>query len=103
MTMETIQLNHLNSAFRISGSEERRSLEISSVAVQKEPDASAILKLIVLDEKDVPIYSQELSDGGEVNSSIDINKEFAFYDHLTVRITADPESSPFKAALYLKS
>ncbi|WP_162054634.1 hypothetical protein [Pontibacter pamirensis] len=100
--METIHLNHLNSAFRISESEGRRSLEISSVSVEKEPDASATLKLIVLDEKDVPIYSQELSDGGEVHSSIDINQEFAFYDHLTVRIIAEPESSPFSATLTFK-
>lgn len=100
--METVHLNHLNSAIRIGGSEERRSLEISSVAVEKEPDASATLKLIVLDEKDVPIYSQELSDGGEVNSSIDINQEFAFYDHLTVRITSEPENSPFNATLHFK-
>ncbi|RDV14243.1 hypothetical protein DXT99_15745 [Pontibacter diazotrophicus] len=100
--MEIIHLNHLNSAFRISGSEERRSLKISSVSVEKETDASATLKLVVLDEKDVPVFSQELSDGGEVNSSIDIDQDFAFYDHLTVRITAEPKNSPFNATLNFK-
>lgn len=100
--MESIDLNHLNPLFKIKGNEERRSLEIISVAVEKEPDASATLKLIVLDEKDVPIFSQELSSGGEVKSSIDINKKFVFYDHLTVRITAEPDDVPFHAALHFE-
>ena len=97
--MEAIELNHLNSTFRIHGSEDKRSLEIRDVEVREWPQEKG-LKLLVLDEKDVPIYSQPLSSsqpGG--TGTIEVNKRFVFYDHIAVCLEADAVGSPFSAVV----
>jgi hypothetical protein len=97
--METSKLTHLNSSLRVEGSEKRRSLEIKQVQVLQPPQAdhAVKLKLQVLDEKDVTIYSQPLVPGGpHADTAVHIDQKFVFYDHLTVRVTADPEESAFE-------
>jgi hypothetical protein len=99
--METIRLNHLNNAFRLEGSEKRRNLELYSVSVQEWPAGEATLKLVVVDEKDVPIYSQPLAPSQQ-NEEISIGKTFGFYDHLSVQLRAEPDGSPFEALVHFK-
>ena len=99
--METIRLNHLNNAFRLEGSEKRRNLELYSVSVQEWPAGEATLKLVVVDEKDVPIYSQALAPSQQ-SEEISIGKNFGFYDHLSGQLRTEPEGSPFEAQVHFK-
>ncbi|MFD2247917.1 hypothetical protein [Pontibacter ruber] len=95
--MESLKLSHLNPSFRVEGSEKRRSLEIDHVLVTNPPQPSGKLKLMVLDEKDVTIYSQPLEqNSNQADAVVRIDKKFVFYDHLTVRVTSEPAESAFE-------
>ena len=94
--METIELNHLNSALRLSGSEKRRGITIETITVKKWPEAGENLKLLIIDEKEITIYSQPFSAAQrEEEQKIVIHKTFNFYDHLTVKVEAESGDSPF--------
>ncbi|MCJ8166021.1 hypothetical protein MKJ04_14335 [Pontibacter sp. E15-1] len=82
--METVKLTHFNSSFRIEGNNKRRSLEIKTIRLV-ERLAPANLKLLVLDEKDIPIFSQEILTAEQnQHTTVSLNKKFAFYEHLSV-------------------
>lgn len=96
--MEAIELNQLNSTFQVHGSEDKRSLEIKAIEVKEWPKAGRVLKLVVFDEKDVPIYSRQLqSFQPESTGTVTINQRFVFYDHISVRLEADTEGSIYSA------
>lgn len=93
--METVKLTHFNSSFRIEGNNKRRSLEIKTIRLV-ERLAPATFKLLVLDEKDMPIFSQEiLTADQDQHTTVYLNKRFAFYDHLSVCIRTTPSSAAF--------
>ena len=89
LLMETIELNQFNSSFRIEGNERTRSLEIMEV-VARNGDSTG-LNLLVIDEKDITIYTQPLNPSGETA----VGKRFAFYDHLSVKVEAETPDTPF--------
>jgi len=98
--MKAIEVNELNASFRLSGSEATRSLEIVTVVVDQWP-ATGELKLLVWDEKDVPIYSQVLDPAlADEAGAVEVNKRFVFYDHLSVQLVAEPPASPFAARVH---
>jgi len=98
--METIELNQYNASFRIHGSEDRKSLEVKSIFVQDWPASGGSINLLVLDEKDMTIYSQLLDSSlAEGANLIVINKRFAFYDHLSVLVKAEPLEMPFSVVV----
>ncbi|WP_161890136.1 hypothetical protein [Pontibacter russatus] len=104
--MENVKLNESNSSFHVSGSEAMRSLRIEQVWVRQWPERADEFKLIVLDEKDVPIYRQILhaQEAPETagTDTIAVGKEFAFYDHLSVVLTTEPGGVPFSAEIIFK-
>lgn len=103
--METIRLSHLNSSFRIEGKASRRSLELDKALVVKphQPNADVKLKIVVYDEKDIPIYSNRLvPDRQHADTWVHINERFAFYDHLTVCVKAEPADSEFEAEVVIR-
>lgn len=94
--MKTVELNELNPTLRIAGSESTRSMDIKNLTVKKWPGSDARIKLIVLDEKNIPIFSQVLDPNqAEDVGAVEVNKKFVFYDHLSVVVTAEPAESPF--------
>ncbi|GAA4435978.1 hypothetical protein GCM10023188_28480 [Pontibacter saemangeumensis] len=98
--MKTIELNHYNASFRVSGSEATRSLAIQSIMVKEWPEAASHLKLLVLDEKDIPIYSQVLdSPQAKEDAAIPVDKSFVFYDHLSVQVISEPAGMPFSVVV----
>lgn len=95
-TMKTIELTESNATLRLDGSEATRSMDIKSITVKKWPASEGHIKMIVLDEKDVPIYSQVLELSGAMeNGSVAINKRFVFYDHLSVQFLAEAAGEAF--------
>ena len=105
MFMETIRLSHLNSSFRIEGKTSRRSLELDKALVIKppQPNSDVRLKLLVYDEKDIPIYSNRLvPDKQNADTWVHIKERFVFYDHLTVCVKAEPSDSEFEAELVIR-
>ncbi len=71
-------------------------MDIKNLVVKKWPTSDARIKLIVLDEKDIPIYSHLLDPAqDEGTDTVEVNKKFVFYDHLSVVVTAEPAESPF--------
>ncbi|MBD1396463.1 hypothetical protein H9Q13_04745 [Pontibacter sp. JH31] len=103
--METIRLSHLNSSFRIEGKPARKSLELDKALVLKptQPNADVKLKIVVYDEKDIPIYSNRLvPDQQHADTWVRINERFVFYDHLTVRVKAEPADSAFEAEVIFR-
>ncbi|GAB3833873.1 hypothetical protein [Pontibacter rugosus] len=99
--MKTVELTESNATLRLEGSESTRSMDIKQVTVKKWPASGESLKLIVLDEKDIPIYSQllEPSQAPEDNI-ITIDKRFVFYDHLSVQLEAN--ASPFSVIIHFE-
>jgi hypothetical protein len=91
---ENIRLSNLNSTFVLEGNEQRRSIEIQSIAVEDgNPEQ---LQLVILDEKDIAIHTQPLGFNSEKEPvEIPINKIFAFYDHLSVCVKADSPETAF--------
>ena len=54
----------------------------------------------MLDEKDVPIYSQLLdSSQAKEDGAIPVGKRFVFYDHLSVQVLAEPAGAPFAVVI----
>ena len=100
--VKTILLNQFNTSFRIQGSEETRSLELKSILLKEWPEKGGSLKVIVLDEKDVPVFSQEIVPAQAAGvSTVEVNKKFVFYDHLTVLVTAEPAERVFSVEVNL--
>lgn len=98
--MKDIKLSQLNPAFRVSGSDTMRSLRLKRISVHLWPEPVEMFMLLVLDEKDVPIYRQVLHSSGRGDSgAIVVDKAFAFYDHLSVLVTTEPEGVPFSVAV----
>ncbi|GAB3200845.1 hypothetical protein ABID22_003180 [Pontibacter aydingkolensis] len=93
--MEAVNLNQHNSAFRIEGNEKTRSINLKSIHITKMPEKDTKLSLLVLDEKDIPIYNQMLD--VEKDNSVVIEKRFVFYDHLSVKVEADKIDTSFSA------
>lgn len=94
--MESIELTETNNTIRLDGSEATRSMDIKDVEVKKWPEAGGNIKLIVFDEKDVPIYSQALaSSQTKENEAIPVNRRFVFYDHLSVKFITETEGPTF--------
>lgn len=94
--MKSIELTETNNTIRLDGSEATRSMDIKDVMVKKWPEAGGDIKLIVFDEKDVPIYSQVLdSSQAKENEAIPVNRRFVFYDHLSVKFLAEAAEEPF--------
>ena len=83
-----------------------RSLRIENVCVRQWPEQADEFKLIVLDEKDVPIYRQVLraQEASEIagTGTVAVGKEFAFYSHLSVALTTEPGGVPFSAEVIFK-
>jgi hypothetical protein len=100
--METIELTEANAVLRIEGSKLTRSITLKSLEVKAWPE-SGNLKLIVLDEKDMPIFKEELKSGVESsNGLLVIDKRFAFYDHLSVNIVPEKEDLSFSVILHFE-
>lgn len=98
--MEDVKINQSNPSFRVSGSDARRSLRIESVRVHQWPEPVEEFKLLVLDEKDVPVYRQILSPTStEGTDTLVVGKEFGFYDHLSVLVTTEPSGSSFSVVV----
>ena len=94
--MKTITLNNYNATLRLHGSEETRSLELKTNTVTEWPATDEDLKLTVIDEKDVPIYSKHLQPSQHsTGEEIAIQERFVFYDHISVSITTDNPESTF--------
>lgn len=94
--MKTVQLNQYNTTFRVEGSEQTRSLEIKEVVARN--GASSSLNLLVIDEKDITIYSQPLNASGETA----VGKRFVFYDHLSVKVEAGTPDTPFTVEVHFE-
>ncbi|MFD2512461.1 hypothetical protein ACFSRY_01170 [Pontibacter locisalis] len=94
--MKTIELTETNATLRLDGSEATRSMDIKNITIKKWPATGGHIKMIVLDEKDVPIYSQvlELSEAME-NGAVAVNKRFVFYDHLSVQFMTETGEGSF--------
>ncbi|WP_439882769.1 hypothetical protein ACSX1A_06270 [Pontibacter sp. MBLB2868] len=94
--MESIELTETNNTIRLDGSKATRSMDIRNVELKKWPEAEGSIKLIVFDEKDVPIYSQVLEPSqAKENDAIVVGKRFAFYDHLSVKFLPVTEGDTF--------
>ncbi|MBC5991906.1 hypothetical protein [Pontibacter cellulosilyticus] len=101
--MKTISLNQYNSTFRIEGDEDTRSLTIASVTVNNATDNGAVLKLTVLDEKDIPIYNKLLKpEEVEEKDLIKVGERFVFYDHLSVRVEGEQPGTAFSVIVHYK-
>ncbi|MER2999206.1 hypothetical protein [Pontibacter populi] len=99
--MKTVELTKSNATLRLEGSESTRSMDIKQVNVKKWPASGESLKLIVLDEKDIPIYSQLLEPPQALEDNIiTIDKRFVFYDHLSVQLEAS--TSPFSVIIHFE-
>lgn len=98
--MQTIELNQLNTTFRLPGKKERRDIEIKNVHVQQWPVEGNELYLSVIDEKEITIHSQLLPRVAQENGAdIRINERFVFYDHLSVMVTTGPGASSFRVVV----
>jgi hypothetical protein len=98
--MKTITLTNYNNTLRLHGTEDTRSLELETLTVQEWPASEGDLKLTVIDEKDVPIYSILLQPSQHrTGEAIAIRKKFVFYDHISVHVTTDNPESTFVAML----
>ncbi|WP_439882695.1 hypothetical protein ACSX1A_05890 [Pontibacter sp. MBLB2868] len=98
--MKAIELNENNSTLIISGSQATRSIDIKKVTVNRWPAADDSLKMLVLDEKDVPIYSQVMETSqARQGGTIEVDKRFVFYDHLSVQFITERENSGFDVTL----
>ena len=100
ITMKSVTLNQFNPLFRVHGNEQHRSLEVRSVEVQEWPAIGGTLTLTVIDEKDIPIYSKQLTPAAESGAaSTKVNERFVFYDHLAVQVTAEPTDSAYSVVV----
>ena len=87
--MIEITLNHLNSSFEVKD-------QIATAITIKRLTSSGFIpnperiRLNMLDEKDLTIYSKPFSDFKAVKNNFEweLNQEFNFYDHLTISITS---------------
>lgn len=96
--LETVALSHLNNSLELKGSQERRYIDIREIIVE-EGDPNYI-KLVILDEKDIPIFSEILTSINRFNNSrIQIDKKFVFYDHLTVQLLATSPDTAFAVSV----
>ncbi|MEJ8804288.1 hypothetical protein [Pontibacter sp. H249] len=93
--MKTIELNQFNTTFRVEGSSQTRSLEIKKVDLYSSDSQG--LKLNVIDEKDITIYSQPLNQSGITV----VGKRFVFYDHLSVNVEAEQADTTFAVTLHI--
>ena len=99
--MKTIELTESNTTLRLEGNEATRSMDIKQVSVKKWPASGTGIKLTVLDEKDVPIYSQELNPAETKGyETIEVNKRFVFYDHLSLQVEAG--GNPFSVVVHFE-
>ena len=99
--MKTVELTESNATLRLEGSGSTRSMDVKQVAVKKWPTSGGGLKLIVLDEKDIPIYSQVLEQSQtQADNNLAIDKRFVFYDHLSLHLEAD--GSPFSVVIHFE-
>ncbi|MCC9137702.1 hypothetical protein ACFSKU_02665 [Pontibacter silvestris] len=96
--IETIVLSHLNTSLLLEGTQDRRNINIHKVIVQEgNPDN---IKLTVLDEKDIPVFSEILTAINDSdNREIAVHKKFVFYDHLTVTLASTSSEEPFAVAV----
>ncbi|WP_162426725.1 hypothetical protein [Pontibacter pudoricolor] len=98
--MKTITLTNYNATLRLHGTEGTRSLELKTLTVQEWPFPDGELKLTVIDEKDVPIYSKHVQPSQHnTEEEITIGEKFVFYDHMAVNISADNPESTFAVTL----
>ena len=95
--MIEITLNHLNSSFEVKD-------QIATAITIKRLTSSGyipnpeLMRLNMLDEKDLTIYSKPFSDFKAVKDNFEweLNQEFNFYDHLTISITNQSQNPEFE-------
>lgn len=95
--MIEITLNHLNSSFEVKD-QVATTITIKRLASKGHIPNPERIRLNMLDEKDLTIYSKPFSDFKAVKNNFEweLNQEFNFYDHLTISITSQDRSLDFE-------
>lgn len=97
-TYYSIKLSHLNPSFVIPGNEQKRNIELQKVEVEEGDPKQIALEIV--DEKEITIFHEPLvvlSDGKAEEALV--NRNFAFYDHLTVKMQGESDM-PFTVKVF---
>lgn len=101
--MDEIKLSSITPSLIIHEEESLKSIRIVKLIYRQASSFASGLSLNILDEKDIPIYSMPLNGfkENETQNELEVNQEFAIWNHLTVNISAEKENSDFEIVVVL--
>lgn len=95
--MIEITLNHLNSSFEVKD-QVAKVITIRTLSSLNRIPNPDLVRLNMLDEKDLTIFSKAFSDFKPLTNNLvwELNQEFNFYDHITISITSQDQNLDFE-------